>query len=60
LRCGYCLVVLSFLSLWVVLSYATTGYRSACLLVVFKPVKECYGVENGAHLPLLGLMKGNK
>jgi hypothetical protein len=60
LRCGFCLVVLSFQSLWVVLGYATMGYRFACLLVVFGPVKECYGVKDGTHLSLLVLMKENK
>jgi hypothetical protein len=60
LRCGFCLVVLSFQSLWVVLDYATTGFQSACLLVVFGPVEECYGVENDTHLPLLVLMEGKK
>jgi hypothetical protein len=59
LRCVLCLVVLYF-QLWVVLGYATTGYRSAYLLVVFGPVEECYGVENGVHLPLLVLMEGKK
>jgi hypothetical protein len=29
-------------------------------LVVFRPVEECYGVENGAHLTLLVLMDGMK
>jgi len=41
LRCDFYLVVLSFQSLWIVLGYTTTGYRSACLLVVFRPVEEC-------------------
>jgi hypothetical protein len=60
LRCGFCLVVLYFQSLWVVLGYATTDYQSACLLVVFGLVEECYGVENGIHLPLLVLMEEKK
>jgi hypothetical protein len=60
LQCGFCLLVLSFQSLWVDLDYVTTGYRSTCLLVVFGPVEECCDVENGAHLPLLVLMEGNK
>jgi hypothetical protein len=51
-------VVFSFQSLWVVLSYAMTCYRFACLLVVFGPVEECYSVKNGAHLPLLVLLEG--
>jgi hypothetical protein len=49
-------VKFSFQSLWVVLGYASTGYRSTCLLVVLRPIDECYSVENGAHLHLLVLM----
>jgi len=60
LRCGFCFVLFSFQSFWVVLGYATTRYRSACLLVVFEPVEECYGVENGVHLPLSVLIEGKK
>jgi hypothetical protein len=60
LRCGFCFVVLSFQSFRVVLGYTTTGYESACLLVVFGPIEECYGVENGVHLPFLVLMEGKK
>jgi hypothetical protein len=56
----HCDVIFSFQSLWVVLGYVSIGYRSACLLVVFGPVDECYGVGNGVHLPFLVLMEENK
>jgi len=60
LRCGLRSVKCSFYSFWFVFGYAYESLLLVCLLMDVWKAEECCNLEDGADLPSLVCLKGNK